>query len=185
MGKLVYRWIALTVLVSLISAVDGGWVMNHLALAPNRVIEGEVWRLVTWTLIVRTPFTLVIVGWFIYRFAGELAEQFGERAVRGLALQLAVTAGLGTCAIAALLGKSDPHTCSALTVVPIYILWGRQFPDREVKIYGMIPTKSAILATAMAVFVGLFVIYDGLYAFAPELVGCAIALVYPLGWLRR
>jgi len=28
-------------------------------------------------------------------------------------------------------------------------------------------------------------VYYGLYAFAPELVGCALALVYPLGWLRR
>lgn len=184
-GKLVHRWIALTVIVSLIAAVDGGWVMKHLALAPDCVFHGQVWRLVTWTLIVPRPFTLVIVGWFIYRFGGELAEHWGEPRVRRVAYQLAIAAGLATCGVALLLGKHDPHTCSSLTMVPLFILWGRQYPDRELKLYGMIPVTAAGAVRLLAGFVGLCTVYYGLYAYAPELVGSALALVYPLGWARR
>lgn len=185
MGKLVYRWIAVTAIVSLVSAVDGGWVMNHFALAPGCVFHGQVWRLVTWTLIVPRPFTLVIVGWFIYRYGGELAEHWGEARLRRVVLQLAIVAALATCALAAVLGKCDPHTCSSLTMVPLFVLWGRQYPERELKLYGTIPAKAATAAIGLSAFVGVCGVYYGLYAFAPELVGSALALAYPLGWARR
>jgi len=185
MGKFVHRWVAVTILVSVIARIDGGWVMNHLALAPECVMRGQLWRLVTWPLIVPRPFTLAIVGWFIYRFGGELAEHWGEPRLRSVALQIAVVAALATCGVAAMLGKNDPHTCSSLTMVPLFILWGRQYPDRDLKLYGMIPMKSAGAVRYLSAFVGLCTVYYGLYSFAPELVGCAIALVYPKGWLRR
>jgi hypothetical protein len=185
MGKLVHRWIAVTVIVSLVAAVDGGWVLKWLTLSPDHVMRGELWRLVTWTLIVRAPFTLVVVGWLLYKFAGELAAHWGEPRLRGVALQLGVASALATCAIAAVLGKHDPHTCSSLTMIPLVILWGRQYPDREVVLYGMIPLKARGLVRYLSAFVGVCVVYYGLYSFAPELVGCTIALVYPMGWLRR
>lgn len=185
MGKLVHRWIAVTILVSLVAAVDGGWVMKWLALSPDHVMRGELWRLVTWTLIVRAPFTLAVVGWLLYKFAGELAEYRGEARLRGVAIQLAIAAALATCAIAVVLGKHEPHTCSSLTMVPLVILWGRVNPDREVVLYGMIPLTARGLVRYLSAFVGVCAVYSGLYAFAPELVGCALALVYPLGWLKR
>ena len=180
MGKLVYRWIAVIAIVSLVSRIDGGWVMNHLALAPGCVMRGQVWRLVTWTLIVQQPFTLVIVGWILYRYGGELAEHWGEARLRGVALQLAIAAGLATCALAWLLGKTGAHTCSSLTMVPLFILWGRQYPDRDMKLYGSIPAKAASVVLGMSAFVGLCGVYYGIYSFAPELVGCGLALVYPI-----
>jgi hypothetical protein len=185
MRTFVHRWIAATVIVSIIAAVDNGWVMKWLALAPDRVLHGEIWRLVSWTLIARTPVALVVIGWLLYKFGGELAAQWGEPRLRSVAVQIAVVSGLATCAVALLIGKHDPHTCSSLTMVPLVILWGRQYPDRDVVLYGMIPLKAAGLVRYLSGFVGLCAVYYGIYAFAPELVGCAIALVYPKGWLRR
>lgn len=185
MRTFVHRWIAATVIVSVIAAVDGGWAMKWLSLAPDRVFHGELWRLVTWVWIVRTPFTLVIVGWLLYRFAGELATHWGEPRLRSVALQILVASSLATCALAALLGTHDPHTCSSLMMVPLVILWGRQYPEREVVLYGMIPIKAPGLVRYVAGLVGLCAVFYGIYAFAPELVACALALIYPKGWWRR
>jgi len=185
MRTFVHRWIAATVIVSIICAVDRGWVMKWLALAPDHVLHGEVWRLVTWALIVRAPFTLVVVGWLIYRFGGELAAHWGEPRLRSVVIQLGVVAAVATCAIAVAMGQHTAHTCSSLTLVPLVILWGRMYPEREVVLYGMIHVKAAQLVGYAAIFIGLFTVYYGLYAFAPELVSCALALVYPKGWLRR
>jgi hypothetical protein len=39
--------------------------------------------------------------------------------------------------------------------------------------------------TMAPLVIGLFVVYYGLYSFAPEMTACALALVYPKGWMRR
>ncbi|MFT3699983.1 MAG: hypothetical protein QM831_42960 [Kofleriaceae bacterium] len=176
----VTRWIAVTVIVSIVCAVDQGWVMKWLALAPDRVFHGEVWRLVTWALIVPRPITLIIVGYSIYKFGGELSAQWGPGRLRAFAIEVIALSALATCALAWLTGDRGAHTCSSLTMFALLIAWARQFPEREVVLYGVVHVRGKQLIKYAAVVVVLCAIYYGPYAFAPELAAVGLATIWPL-----
>lgn len=177
----VKRWIAATVIVSIICAVDQGFVMKWLSLVPDRVFQhGEVWRLVTWALIVRAPITLIVVAYAIYRFGGELAAQWGPARLRRFVVQLLILSAAATCALAWLTGDHGAHTCSSLTMFSLLVAWARQFPEREVVLYGVVHVRGRQIMKYAGLVVLLCAIYYGPYAFAPELAGVGLALIWPI-----
>src|SRR5690348_2497474 len=87
-SKLVSNWLMVTLAASIFAVFDGGWLAGWTAFAPSRIWSGELWRLVTWFLVERSPLQLIVTCLFIYKFAGELAPRWGDRRLRRFVLEL-------------------------------------------------------------------------------------------------
>ena len=182
---LVIRWIVATVVVSMIALVDHGWIAHWLALSPPRVWHGEVWRLVTWVMIVPSPISILITCFVIYKFGGDLAERWGERRLRRFMIELVASAAMMTCVLSLITGDTGAHVGGIVTTFSLVISWARQFPDQKVLFAGMVPLHGRNVIFVVGGLAILLAFANGLYEMAPELVACAIAAGYPRGWLSR
>src|SRR5688500_6299697 len=81
-GRLVTMWIFATLGISVVAMADGGTLAGWLALRPQRVWSGEVWRLVTWIALEPRAISLAMTCAAIYVFGGELAVRWGDRRLR-------------------------------------------------------------------------------------------------------
>jgi membrane associated rhomboid family serine protease len=186
-STLITRWIAVTLGLSIISALDRGFVASWAALVPARVFRGELWRLVTWPLIEAGPIQLVMTCAAIYKFGGELAVRWGDRRLQRFMLELVIAAGVITCLLSALFGMHYFQRLGGWLVIDVLIIaWARQFPQAVLRFYyGMLELHGRQLIGFVLGMNLLFAIYFGPFAVAPELVACIVAARYPVGWLRR
>lgn len=186
-SKLVSGWIAITLVASLVAALDGGWLAGWTGLAPSRIWRGELWRLVTWVFIERGPVSLVITCACIYKFGGELAPRWGDRRLRRFAVEVLGAAGVGATLLA-LLSSDAWHldrlggwaVCDALVIA-----WARQYPRSILVLYGLVELHGRRLVTVTLAITGVFAIYLGPLVMAPELLACALAIWYPSARLSR
>ena len=77
-SKVVSAWITATLVASVVAILDGGFLQGWLALAPERIWRGEVWRLVTWPLIAISPISIAVTCAAIYKLGGDLAVKAHE-----------------------------------------------------------------------------------------------------------
>lgn len=186
-SKLVSTWITATLIVSIAAVIEGRTITEWAALAPSRIWRGEVWRLATWVFVEDGPLPLVLTCAAIYKFGGDLVPRWGERRLRGYAIEV-----LGAAAVAtALLALISPdawrlHHLGGWSVGnALVIAWARQYPERILVLHGMVRLNGRDL---IAVIVGVncvFAIFIGLFAMAPELLACAGAYWYPAARLTR
>jgi membrane associated rhomboid family serine protease len=186
-SKLVSAWITVTLAASVIAAIDGGWLAGWAAFAPPRIWRGEVWRLATWIVVERGAVSLLVTCASIYKFGGELAGLWGDRRLRRFMIEV-----LGAAAAAALLLallSADAWqvrrlggwaVCDVLTIA-----WARQFPDRELLLYGLVRLNGRQLITATVAITCVFAIFRGPLAMGLELAACAATIWYPSARLRR
>lgn len=178
----VIRWIVATVVVSLIAFFDHGWISHWLALSPERVWHGEVWRLVTWVLIVPSPISTAVSCYAIYKYGGALADCWGERRLRRFMIELIASAALMTCLLSLITGQTGAHVGGIVTTLSLVIAWARLFFNQPIRLWGVPMQGRHLVAIACGATI-LFAFVNGLYEMAPELVACAIAAGYPRGWL--
>lgn len=183
---LVTMWIAALAVVSVVAWRDGGALAGWLGLVPERVWHGQVWRLVTWIFIAMSPFGLLVTCGVIYRFGGQLAVRWGERRLRRFVLEIAVVAGVATCAIAAVTGTGRGCHYGGLVLVDVLVIaFARQFPLVPVQPYPFLVLNGSRLVAVVVAFNVLLALYLGLSWAMPELAACAAAALYPRGWLAR
>jgi membrane associated rhomboid family serine protease len=185
-SALIRWWIGITLAASVFAIIDGGWLATTLALAPERVWHGEVWRLVTWALVETSPLRLVLLCVTIFVLGGELVTMWGDRRMRRFMLQIVIAAGVVGC-VAALLSENAwwmRHTAGWAIDDAIVIAWARQFPQRPLRIYGLLELRGQQLVTVTLVVTAVFAAFNGPFVMAPELAACAAAALYPRGWLR-
>ena len=91
--------LAATFALSLGAALADGF--GALALVPDRVWRGEVWRLVTWVFAVPGPRALVATAVVLYWFGGELAARWREPGLRRVVAAIVGVTGVGTLALTA------------------------------------------------------------------------------------
>jgi hypothetical protein len=183
-SKVVSTWLLVLLAASLIAMVDGGWLASWTSLAPRRIWSGEVWRLVTWVLVEREPGMLLVTGFCIYRFAGELAPRWGERRLRRFALHIVLAAAVLTT-LAALVAIDAARARSGGWVVPVafIIAWARQFPTASLQLYGGVVLGGQRLVLAILLVQIVYAAAAGLFSRIPELVACFGAAYYPRAWL--
>lgn len=185
-SKLVSNWILVTLGVSIIAALDGGFIARWTCLAPSRILHGEVWRLVTWPFVEPGPIGLVMTCAAIYKFGSELAASWGDRRLRRFMLQIIVGAGVFFCLLAAVAGSVHTWRLGGWVVPDVLVIaWARQYPDRVLRVYGVLELRGQQLVNITVGVMILFAIYVGPIAVAPELAACIAASVYPREWLRR
>jgi membrane associated rhomboid family serine protease len=184
-SKLISTWIWITIAASVAAALSGG-LQHWAALAPARIWRGEVWRLVTWVFVEPGALALILTCASIYKFGGELAPRWGDRRLRRFAIQI-----LGAAAVAtALLGLISAevwraHYLGGWAVCDVLVIaWARQYPDSVLVVYGVRLNGRNLIAGVIAI-TGVYALFAGPLAMAPELVACVAAYSYPGAWLAR
>ena len=185
-SRVVLALIALTLVLSLIAALeghDGGAVYRALALVPARVWSGELWRLLTWPLVEGDVWALVFGCVSLYWFGGDLVEGWGERRFTGYVVGVVFIAGVGTTLLALVfdgamrLGYLGGWALGdALTIA-----WALTFPERRVRIYGVLEIGGPVLAYGTFVVTVLGTFYAGVAFLLPELLAACAALGYANG----
>jgi membrane associated rhomboid family serine protease len=185
-SKLVERWIVATLAISVVAALDGGFLRYWLALAPSHVWHGQVWRLATWPLVEAGPIQLVLTCAAIYKFGGELAVRWGDRRLRRFVLQIVVAASVITCLLAAITGTHWLARAGGWAISDLLVIaWARQFPNAVLQVYGLLQLSGEKLVYVTVGVSILLAVFVGPVAMAPELVACFAAMMYPREWLRR
>ena len=186
-SKLVSTSIWIVLVASIVSLLDGGWLADLLALQPERVFHGHVWRVVTWPIIAGGPMGIVATCLSIYKFGGELAPRWGERRLRRFMLHLVLAAGVLTT-LGALLSDhawNMSRTGGWAISDALVIAWARQYPTATLRLYGLIELHGKQLIWFTAGVTGLIAIATSPFMMMPEIVACLLAAYYPRSWLAR
>jgi membrane associated rhomboid family serine protease len=186
-SKLVKAWFWTTLVVSLIAAIDGGWLAGWLALVPGRVWRGEVWRLVTWIVVEPSAWQLVFTLLALYALGGELAVRWGDRRLRRYAIELLLAAAAITTLVALVVSSSAGYWhFGGWAVADVLVIgWARQFPDRSLNLYGLVSLNGRQL---VMVTIGITIVYaliSGPLHMAPEVLASIGAAMYSPARLRR
>jgi membrane associated rhomboid family serine protease len=185
-SKLIPRWLALTLVASIVAALDGGWIVSWAALAPSRIWHGEVWRLVTWPLVETGVMSLLFTCVANYKFGGELAERWGDPRLFRFVRHVVLSAAVVTCIVGVIPGLGYVHRLGGWAITEaLVIAWARQFPERTLSLYGLVALRGKELVQLTLAIAVLFAIFHGVVASVPELVACGAAALYPRSWLRQ
>ncbi len=181
-SKVVWSWIAVSILASLAAHASGGWMLGVLAYEPDRVLRGELWRLATWVFVDESLTRIVVTCLMLHHFGRALAERWGDPALRRYALVVLGGAAIATTLLAVVL----PPVLDTLTIggwsvrYAILIGWARQFPDHTVLLFDIPVMTGKRLVPCILVAVVGFALINGLLTSLPELLTCAAACGYPL-----
>ena len=186
-SKLVSTWILATLTASIVAAVDGGWLEYWVALAPEKIWRGEIWRLVTWPIVELGPMSIIFTCAAIYKFGGELAPRWGDRRLRRFMLEIVIAGGAVT-ALGAWLSDDawQMYRCGGWAVSDaLVIAWARQYPNATLTLHGLLTLSGQQLVMVTVGVTVLIAIYTTPFVVAPELVACFGAALYPRGLLHR
>lgn len=178
--------LALTVVTSLVVALADRHVLplfDLAALVPDRVLRGEVWRLLSWSVIEPGPLALVFGCLLLYWFGRDLAGQWGSRRFLAVYFGIALVAAMGTCILALFDAALLEHAYvgSWPLAEAITVAWGLWFPDRIIRIYFVLPIRGVVLAWGTVALTVVFAIYLGWDRYVPNLVAEGAMLA----WLHR
>jgi membrane associated rhomboid family serine protease len=179
-----------TLLTSVVCAVDarqGGALYHWLALVPERVWHGELWRLVTWTLVEGSALGLVFTCISLYWFGGALLSVWGPRRFARYLATIVLVAAVGTCLVSLWMSVARylPQLAGVAVTDALVIAWAFQFPERQVRIYGILPLGGETLAHVTLWITGLFALFYGVVWFLPDLIAGLAALAIATGMPRR
>jgi membrane associated rhomboid family serine protease len=172
--------IALTVVFSFVTALDtnaGGTLWLDLALVPEDVLRGQLWRLLTWPLVEMSPLTLLLACVSLHWLAGDLAAAWGQRSLVKFIVTVVLAAGVGTTVIAVAFGLGQYLYLGGWPLRwALAIAWGLQFPERSVLVYRLFPVPARPFAYGMVALVGICAVFFGVWVL-PVLIGSLVALV--------
>ena len=183
------RLLAVTLGLSVAAAIDarmGGNLYHHLALVPEGVWHGQLWRLVAWPFVLGGPLGLIFTCSALYVLGSDLAVVWGPRRyLRYLAIAVG-GAGIATCVLGLILPGVSwmPYLGGMALADAIAIAWARQFPQQLVHIY-LLTVRGESLVNVVVAVTGIFAVYFGLGWMLPELLVVAAALVVTDRTFRR
>ncbi len=178
-SKLATAWLAVTIVASAVSFVDGGWLASWLALEPRRVLHGEVWRLVTWALIEHGLVVFVMTCLAIWKLGTELAASWGDARLRRYMLVMIVLGGVATTLVSLALGDTAISLYGGFGVIDaLAIAWLRAFPHGTLTFWGAVEVRGTARIPVVIAINVLFALLLGLHFVGPLAI-CAAAVVYP------
>ena len=175
--------IALTALVSLAAAIgdrNGMHLSELLVFVPDLVLHGEVWRLVTAVFIEHDPISLIFSCLMIYWFGRDLASVWGPRRFLILYFSMAalIYSLVGLTALAFPSLREVPYSGNWPLAEAMVIAWALYFPDRQIRLYFIIPVAGRMLIYFTIGVVILMAAFSGITHFLPHLYAQAITLLY-------
>jgi len=174
--------IGLTFVLSILGALSsrGGVPLAAVgALVPALVLQGQVWRLVTWIFFADDPISLIFTLLMLWWFGQELLYVWGARRFLWRFLGVTVVAAVVTTLLSLVwppLGATVYLGQWPVTTA-LLVAWAIQFPHRQMLAYLVLPIGGDKLIYLTLGGTLLFAIYFGLAPFVPHFVAQALALV--------
>lgn len=181
--------IAAIVLASLAGALgrESGLIARA-AFIPAYVLEGQLWRLVTWVFFEREPFSLLFAGLTLYWFGRDLCYAWGTRRFLATFFGIAIAAAVATCLIGwlawpALLGQA--WTGSWIVILALIVAWAMIFPERQILYMMVLPITGRALLWITLGGTLLYAVFLGLRPFVPHFLAQLLMVAYARGWSLR
>jgi membrane associated rhomboid family serine protease len=178
-------------LVLVVVATLGSWIARNLgwaALQTDTVTGGEIWRLVTYTLVQQSPTELLFGALALFFFAPDMAMNYGERRFLWMQLAVSVGAGLFTLAVGAVLGVRVGYLGIWPLVNAMVLIWALNNQFRQVLFMFVLPISGRVLAIITIATNALYVLWGvssaglpGLVQFLPPLAALGIAWLIARG----
>ena len=141
--------------VWLLSMMDRtGTVIYYLALYPKAVLQGQLWRLVTFVFIPASSGVLTLLFLYFYYFIGSVMEREWGRAKFSLYFFMGMLfTVVYSFAVYFLTGKSpDPYSVAEYIYLSMFFTFATYYPDVQVLLFFILPIKIKWLAWVDAVF---------------------------------
>jgi membrane associated rhomboid family serine protease len=189
MGGRVPRVVGLLMGVTLVASVVGAVGARNgfpllLAgvLTPGLVIDGQVWRLVTWVFFEPEGLALIFGLLGLWWFGRDLYFAWGATRLLATYLGIAAAAGLGTCLVALAwpVLNQVPYWGVWPVVSSLIIAWATLNPNRDVYVYFVLPLRGRNLILVTLGGTLLFALLDGPARFVPHF----LAQGFMLAWLN-
>ena len=151
------------------------------ALSPSGLMQGQVWRLVSWPFVQQDPFALLFGGFMLYWLGQQLAFVWSERRFLLRFFGYAAFATVATTLLSLVYTPLEGlHHVGVWPVANAFIVsWAMLYPDRQVNIWGVLPITGR---TAAWLVLGGTLLYGiagggllGIAAFAPHLFALGLA----------
>ncbi len=172
--------VAIIVVASLAGAVVPG-LRAFAALAPELLVRGEPWRLVTWAFIESEPLNLVFACLVLWWLGRDLSFAWGPRRLFAVYLGLAAGAAAATTVLGAVspLLSTAAYLGSWPVVAALTLGWGLIYPDRQIMLYMVLPVTGRTLAWITVGGTVLFVVFSrALGPYVPHLAAEALIFGY-------
>lgn len=189
MPRAVALLIALVLVVSVAAAVTSRNASVSLGallvLLPSAVVQGQLWRLVTWPFLEGDPLGLLFSCYALYWVGRDLTEQWGQSRFLLRALGLTLVTGVLTTGLALLwpgLGAAGAWP----VLSGLIVMWGLVFRTRSLHFLGGFSLTGLRVAQVAVGITVLYALFVGLAPFVPHFIAEALGFVVMSGWrLRR
>ncbi|MEX2287204.1 MAG: rhomboid family intramembrane serine protease [Planctomycetaceae bacterium] len=133
-----------------------GIVETWLALDPDAVEHGQVWRLLTYAFCHETggglPLHILFNMLFLWWFGKTLESIYGSREFLIFYLVAALVAGLAFFGLALVLKDPSPAIGASGAVMAVVMVYAMHFPRQRIYIWGIIPIEIRWMVAAYVVF---------------------------------
>lgn len=157
-------------------------VSSSAALTVARVWRGEIWRLVTWSLLATDPFALAFSLLALFFFGQDLMSRWGTSGFFMRYFGAAVVVGVLTCVIVKFLApvvSPLPHQgVYPLVLEAMVIAWAVLFPDRTILLFFVLPIKARYLIHVAIFLTLLYGVFGSFLLLIPYCVAIGVALIY-------
>jgi len=190
----------LGLVIATASATILGVLMQHarfplialLDLQPERVLRGELWRLVTWTFLELNPLGLIFACLLLAWLGRDLSAAWGHWRFVGVYLGFAAAVGVTTCLFGLVLPAVRELSYATAWAMgdALLIAWATHFPTRQILLYFVLPIGGRNLIVLTIAGTALFALFSHPIYYVPHFVAIAFMLVfarYPaldLLWMR-
>jgi membrane associated rhomboid family serine protease len=155
--------------------------LSYTVLSASKVWNGEIWRLLTWSLLALEPLSLVFSLLALFFFGPDLMGRWGRRRFFTLYFVSGAIVGALTCLVARFLAPllmplPMPGVFAVLEMM--VIAWAVLFPDRTILLFLVLPIRARHLIPITIFITVLMGIFGSFVMLTPYLIAIALALVY-------
>jgi membrane associated rhomboid family serine protease len=183
------RWLMVaTALISIaatVSSRNGAPILLEGLLVVPAVLQGQVWRLVTWAFYELGPLNLIFACLTLFWFGADVARTLGRRGFLGFYFGLAALAAIVTCLVGMLWPTVSQISYGGSWPVldGLVVAWGMMFRDKPLRFWG-VPLVGRHLILITVGGTALFALFYGLPLFIPHFLAEGAVLIW-LGPIRR
>lgn len=151
------------------------------------VLEGQLWRLVSWTFLSGSPLELIFTTLMLIWFGRDLAWAWGTRRL----LLTWLGFGAATGAVVVLLSLVDPVMESAAfrgpspVMAALIVAWGLLYPERHLSFWGVLPLTGSQLVWITIGGTLFFGAFGGFRSVVPDLAAEGLMLLWFRGLSPR
>ncbi|MEO8501933.1 MAG: hypothetical protein ABI565_13525 [Vicinamibacteria bacterium] len=152
-------------------------------LSPSLVLQGQVWRLLTWAFFDADGQNLVFGSLMLGIFGRDLAAFWGGPRYLLVCFGVALGAGLLTTLVGLL--WADVQASQYLSIWPLadalIVAWALLFPNRTILFMLMLPAAGKNLLYLTLGMTGLFAVMYGVSNFVPHFLAMSVMYLYVRG----